>query len=214
MENKDTTLIKKVIKVKLDLCKELIEYMNVDLGETNIDLKYNNKLIDDESLKNTSLIESFNKNLLTEYSLGSSGMSNVQIGTFIPNANGFNIQNALVCGMMNCKPKSIGRCAKYVRLMLEAGGLNTTGRPVSACNYVNFLPKIGFRHIATITGKTLQAQWSSTNALPGDISVMSHGKHGHICMFTGVQWLSDFPQNNMWPYVGDGTCNIFRFSTI
>ena len=41
---------------------------------------------------------------------------------------------------------------------------------------------------------------------------MDHGVHGHICMFDGNQWISDFVQNNMWVYGGDGTCYIFRYN--
>jgi hypothetical protein len=31
-------------------------------------------------------------------------------------------------------------------------------------------------------------------------------------MWNGRQWISDFYQNNMWPYSGDGTCSIFRWN--
>ena len=111
----------------------------------------------------------------------------------------------------NALGKSIGCCAKYVRLAIEAGGLSTEGRPVSAYQYAGYLPKKGFKHIASLSSKSEQAAWSNSNALPGDIAVMAHGQHGHICMFTGKQWVSDFVQNNMWPYSGDGLVNIFRY---
>lgn len=112
----------------------------------------------------------------------------------------------------NALGKSIGCCAKYVRLAIEAGGLSTEGRPVSAYQYINFLPTIGFKQIKKITGKTKQYNWSHTNAHPGDIAVMNHGKHGHICMWDGKNWVSDFRQNNMWVYAGDGECVIFRYN--
>ena len=41
---------------------------------------------------------------------------------------------------------------------------------------------------------------------------MDHGKHGHICMWNGSQWISDFFQNNMWVYSGDGTCYLYRYN--
>jgi len=104
------------------------------------------------------------------------------------------------------------QCAKYVREAIEAGGLSTAGRPVSACKYKSFLPTIGFNLIKTIRGSYAQRVWSNTNAQPGDISVMDHGEHGHICMWSGNQWISDFRQNNMWPYGGEGTCYIFRYN--
>jgi hypothetical protein len=112
----------------------------------------------------------------------------------------------------NALEKSIGRCARYVRTAIEAGGLSTEGRPASACQYVNFLPTIGFTQIEKITGKVKQYNWSLKNANPGDIAVMNYGKHGHICMWDGKNWVSDFRQNNMWVYKGDGECVIFRYN--
>ena len=78
--------------------------------------------------------------------------------------------------------------------------------------YVDFLPKIGFTQIEKITGKVKQYNWSLKNANPGDIAVMNYGKHGHICMWDGKNWVSDFRQNNMWVYKGDGECVIFRYN--
>lgn len=139
------------------------------------------------------------------------GNNNMEIGGYIKNYEGFNVSKALEWAKNNVGPKSVGRCARYVRSMLEAGGMNTEGRPVSAYQYAGYLPKKGFKHIASLSTKSEQAAWSNSNALPGDIAVMAHGQHGHICMFTGKQWVSDFVQNNMWPYSGDGLVNIFRY---
>lgn len=134
------------------------------------------------------------------------------IGDYIPPTGNFDINKALAWASKNCGAKSKGSCAKYVRMMMEAGGLSTAGRPVSAYKYVDFLPQKGFKHIAVLHNKKDQSNWSSTSARPGDIAVMSHGQHGHICMWTGKKWVSDFVQNNMWPYSGDGTVNIFRYN--
>lgn len=213
-ESQDTILFKKLFKAKIDLTKELLEYLCIDLGETNIkDIKYTNNLItsENESDKNIGLIESFESGKLSDYSFGSGCGGTVEIGEFVKNIGDFNIVNALKWGSINHKPVSIGQCAKYVRLMLEAGGINTSGHPISAYKYASFLPSKGFKHIATLNGREEQTNFSNTDAIPGDIAVMSHGQHGHICIFTGKQWLSDFPQNNMWPYSGNGVCNIFRY---
>jgi len=121
--------------------------------------------------------------------------------------------NAAIRHLVNsASGKSLHQCAKYVRQAIEAGGISTAGRPVSACKYKNFLPTIGFNLIGQIRGKIDQAKWSNKNARPGDIAVMNHGEHGHICMWSGKQWISDFRQNNMWPYGGEGTCYIFRYN--
>ena len=123
----------------------------------------------------------------------------------------WNIQDSIAHLSKNCVSKSIGKCARYVRQAMEAGGLSTDGRPGSAYQYKGYLPKIGFTALGDITGKDKQREWSNKNAKPGDISVMDHGEHGHICMWNGKQWISDFPQNNMWVYKGEGTCTIFRY---
>lgn len=103
-------------------------------------------------------------------------------------------------------------CAGAVRRFLEAGGMSTVGRPPYAWLYRHWLPTKGFNCIAQITGKSVQAQWTARYAQPGDIAVMPHGMYGHICMWSGKKWVSDFVQNNMWVYSGNGTCLIFRYS--
>jgi len=126
--------------------------------------------------------------------------------------NKWDISAAVAYLTKNALAKSIGKCAKYVRTAIEAGGLSTDGRPASAYQYVDFLPKIGFSEINKITGKIKQRDWSLKNAKPGDIAVMKHGKHGHICMWDGQRWISDFVQNNMYAYKGEGECVIFRYN--
>jgi len=87
----------------------------------------------------------------------------------------------------------IGRCAKYVRLALEDGGMKTDGRPVSAKDYGPFLLKKGFKEI------------SGGNDKPGDIVVFegfkgpkSNHPDGHIQMYNGNDWVSDFIQTGFW----------------
>lgn len=119
--------------------------------------------------------------------------------------------NAAIAKTNIAGSKSKGSCAKYVRTYIEAGGLKTVGHPVSAYLYGGFLPKIGFSKIASVKGKQNQAMWTTGNAKPGDIAVMKHGQHGHICMWTGNCWVSDFRQNRMSPYQDEGICDIFRY---
>ena len=77
------------------------------------------------------------------------------------------------------------------REALEAGGLSTTGHPVSACDYDTFLPKIGFHSV------------DKNNYSPqkGDIIVLEAVEghpNGHIAMYSGSKWISDFVQSDMW----------------
>lgn len=134
------------------------------------------------------------------------------IGAFIPNYNGFNVNAALQYGVSHASPQSLGQCAKYVRMMLAAGGINTNGNPTAAKDYTMFLPKKGFKHIVVLNNVDEQAEWTQHSAQAGDIAVMSHGSYGHICMYSGKYWISDFVQTKMWPYTGNGNCYIFRFA--
>lgn len=124
----------------------------------------------------------------------------------------WNAQDSIQYISKHALSKSSGNCARYVRTALEAGGIDTSQRPGSAYLYKHYLPKIGFDFVCKIHGRQNQLLWTNQNAKPGDIAVMDHGKHGHICMWNGKNWISDFIQNNMWVYKGDGTCYIFRFN--
>ncbi|WP_029489619.1 hypothetical protein [Aquimarina agarivorans] len=85
---------------------------------------------------------------------------------------------------------SVGYCAKYVRLALEDGGMNTDGRPVSAKDYGPFLLKKGFKEVP------------DGNYQIGDIAVIesfTNNPHGHIEMYNGENWVSDFVQRTFYP---------------
>lgn len=104
-----------------------------------------------------------------------------------------------------CKTtKSSHTCAKAVRQFINAGGLDTPGHPIAAQDYIEYLPKIGFQLINTVQSN------EHFEAEPGDIAVMRHWKYGHICMWDGSNWVSDFRQNRMYPYDGIGECKIYR----
>jgi len=52
------------------------------------------------------------------------------------------------------------------------------------------------KHINTLKQKT------KVFPVKGDIAVMesfANHPHGHIQMYNGTQWVSDFRQNNFWP---------------
>lgn len=108
-------------------------------------------------------------------------------------------------------------CARYVRTFLEHGGIDTSGRPLHAREYTMYLPKIGFTHIATVNTNESQAEFTSSAARPGDIAVyqkpgMGTSHSGHICMWTGERWVSDFWQNRMGVYPSPVNAHIFRFT--
>ncbi|OWP84470.1 hypothetical protein BWK59_05265 [Flavobacterium davisii] len=117
---------------------------------------------------------------------------------------GYDIDAAVNYIVSNAEPSSISACAKYVRKAIEAGGLSTAGRPVSAKDYDTFLPTLGFSKVET------------TDYVKGDIvvfdAVQGH-QHGHIAMWSGSQWVSDFKQNSIIvnSAYNNGTKSIFRW---
>lgn len=100
----------------------------------------------------------------------------------------FNVATFVKTLEKNGLGKSIGKCARYVRLALNAAGVGGSGG-VSAYMYNGWLPSKGFHEIST-----------TTPPQAGDIIVNHKGyngksKHGHIQGYTGTRWISDFKQN-------------------
>jgi hypothetical protein len=94
--------------------------------------------------------------------------------------------------------KSVGKCAKYVRQALEAGGGDTSGHPVSAKNWGPTLEKMGFKQVPEENYISKQ----------GDVAVFQPRKsngHGHIQAYDGKGWVSDFIQPRFRPNRRDTT---------
>jgi hypothetical protein len=90
-------------------------------------------------------------------------------------------------------PFGNGHCAPYVRKSLEAGGLNTAGHPVPAKDWGPTLTHIGFRTVPDA---------SYYHPQTGDVIVFQSVKghpYGHIELYDGQNWVSDFIQQDMWP---------------
>lgn len=89
---------------------------------------------------------------------------------------------------------SAGDCAKYVRLALEAGGINTSIHPIAAADYGLYLTNWGFNAVAN------QNTASSYVPQVGDIVVFDRvpgHPYGHIAMWNGSNWVSDFKQRSI-----------------
>lgn len=83
--------------------------------------------------------------------------------------------------------KSKGRCARAVRQAINAGHIATPNNPVSAADYKYYLPQLGFVSVST----------NGYAPKLGDIAVFPAVRghsHGHIQMFTGEVWQSDYIQ--------------------
>jgi hypothetical protein len=88
---------------------------------------------------------------------------------------------------------STHHCAASVRQAMEAAGIQTDGRPVDAGDYGPFLLRHGAR---AVDSDSYQPQ-------PGDIAVFDKsGDHpaGHVQVFNGQHWVSDFVQQGFSPY--------------
>lgn len=88
----------------------------------------------------------------------------------------------------NAENKSVGLCAKYVRKGIIAGGIPLY-QGGDAWSYKYLLPILGFKEIEDVNDKKV-----------GDIVVFQPiGKRyfGHIAMWNGKQWVSDFKQRSI-----------------
>lgn len=105
--------------------------------------------------------------------------------------NNYSNEKAVEYLTSHAEGHSVNKCALYVRRAIGAGGCPTFLQPPSACDYDLFLPDLGFYEV------------SQEGYVPqkGDIVVFSAikgHKHGHICMYDGNQWISDFKQRSMY----------------
>ena len=101
--------------------------------------------------------------------------------------------------------RSSGYCARYVRKALQTAGYDFTPNP-SAYQYASrgTLSSAGFTKIS-----------NSTQPQVGDVVVYDRsGKHphGHIQIFDGRDWVSDFRQNSISPYSGAYSYTTWRDS--
>lgn len=129
----------------------------------------------------------------------------------------FNIANALKKLETNAKPTSVGKCASFVRTAMEAGGLSTIGRPNWAWEYINWLPTQGWSLVKKCGTLQEQLDYNTKLAQPGDVAVYQKPgcgttQPGHICMWSGKMWISDFRQNKMNVYSGNTPIYVFRYT--
>jgi len=106
--------------------------------------------------------------------------------------SGLEIENAVKHLEDNAQPASIGMCAKFVRLAIEAGGLRLDDHPVDAKEYGPCLKQADF----------VELPMTDYQPEKGDVVVIQNypggNPSGHIAMYTGRQWISDFRQRDIW----------------
>ena len=101
-------------------------------------------------------------------------------------------------------PQSRSMCAWYVMKAMWCGGCRVGLIPAYA--YEKTLPQMGFEEIPSKGYKPMK----------GDISVLPKNdcsSFGHIAIYDGKQWVSDFKQKSLYPnstYKENGHEKIFR----
>jgi hypothetical protein len=115
------------------------------------------------------------------------------------------------------KGSCIGKCWGYVKRALKAGRFQTDDSE-SAYMSVDFLSKNGFRCIrkGRVNG---HVGTDYPDKCIGDITVFDHcprHPHGHIDMWCGKQWVSDFKQRNIIvsKAYDINSCSLYRPQTI
>lgn len=86
----------------------------------------------------------------------------------------------------NAKKESQGRCAQHVRQAVEAGGVSLS-RHASAKDYGSSLENVGFCNVRI----------TADDFVAGDVVVIqpiAGHPHGHMAMYNGRLWISDFVQ--------------------
>lgn len=102
-------------------------------------------------------------------------------------------------------PYGIGKCAAFVAAAIEAGGLKVSRAGSGSAK--DFDPRLVQAGFIAQGGTGLPYQKGDVALIDGfkkDVSkgIMNDYPHGHLAMFDGTQWISDFKQTGVKPYPG------------
>jgi hypothetical protein len=129
--------------------------------------------------------------------LGTGGIANADGGLEPPANSAGSFDKSQLASWMDTHAlsRSSHHCAMYCRLGMEAGGLNTEDRPRSgdAGDYGPFLLRHGAQEVPQ----------RSYNPQVGDVVIFDktvEHPSGHIEMYDGHRWVSDFMQHSFSPY--------------
>jgi hypothetical protein len=109
----------------------------------------------------------------------------------------FDIEKAAANLRKNAEATSLGKCARAVRMAIQAGGINPTSWPPVAKDYARYLLDWGFLPLEDVSSDTADQY----RPILGDIVVLqpvNETEAGHIAMFDGAVWISDFRQRDIW----------------
>ena len=106
------------------------------------------------------------------------------------------IDRAVQYLISHAEPQSVGLCAGYVAAALQAGGFVFTPQ---ASAYM-------YRTNGILTGMGYKLIPKPASFKKGDITVTDRNyahEHGHMAMWSGTNWISDFVQNSEYVYAND-----------
>lgn len=102
----------------------------------------------------------------------------------------WNKSSASTYARSHAHARSTHRCAEYTRKAIRAGGIDT-GITLHAKDYGKLLVKAGFRAIG-----------HHESPQDGDVVIIQPYRGGnpggHMAIFDGQDWYSDFRQRDMW----------------
>ena len=130
------------------------------------------------------------------------------VNTYKTQRENINIEKAVEYLINHTNSKSTGNCAKYVSDALLVGGFSFTKQKSAYMYHSNgILNKIGFSEIE-----------KPSSYQKGDITVTENNdmhEHGHIAMWCGSNWISDFVQNSEFVYNSNQSkVHYYRFTGI
>lgn len=173
------------------------------LNNTQLDSAINELMV--SSQNSGRFTQGFSTPAFTSYSVQSpTAHTTYSSGSTVSALNGSAPATAARLAARAAHSRSQGRCALYVRKALQGAGYQFTSQ-ASAYMYATngTLAGAGFTRI------------SSDNYVPqvGDVVVFnrsSKNPHGHIQIYDGRQWVSDFRQPNFSPYRTHNGYSVWR----
>lgn len=131
------------------------------------------------------------------------GILIIFLGTILySHIKAFNTEKAAIHVTEHAAPRSKTCCAWYVMRAMHSGGCWIGIYPAWAYKYV--LPLYNFERVDK----------NNYHPRKGDIVVIENSEEhfwGHIAMYNGRIWISDFKQRNMSPYKKTYPYEIFRY---
>ena len=103
----------------------------------------------------------------------------------------WNKEDAVLYLDINAAEQSKGKCAQYTREAIEAGGL-VLAHNASARQYGDSLQAAGFTPL----------NFTPAAYEKGDVVIIEGFQghpHGHMAMYDGTHWVSDFKQRGIYP---------------